>query len=83
MRLAVLGRQSLDELQALVTDKFSAVPNHSLPVPKFSGGCAELRQQWVCQLRSCSMQGCSCIAGRVLFSLVQWLSGFVVRCALP
>jgi len=37
MRLAVMGRQSLDELQALVTDKFSAVPNHNLPVPKFSG----------------------------------------------
>ena len=37
MRLAVYGRNSLDELQSMVTELFSEVPNQQLPVPSFPG----------------------------------------------
>ncbi|KAL4858339.1 Insulin-degrading enzyme-like 1 [Chlorella vulgaris] len=35
MRLAVVSRHSLDELEALVRDKFSAVPNGGISAPRF------------------------------------------------
>lgn len=42
MRLAVLGRQPLDQLEAMVVSMFSAVPNHNLPVPSFPGTASVL-----------------------------------------
>ncbi len=36
-KLVVLGRESLDELQQMVQEMFSAVENRHLPVPSFSG----------------------------------------------
>ena len=36
-KLVVLGRESLDELQQMVQELFSAVENRHLPVPSFSG----------------------------------------------
>ena len=45
MHLAVMGRQSLDELQALVARLFADVPNNDLPRPAFGGAavCACVR----------------------------------------
>ena len=37
MRLCVLGREPLDELEALVTELFSAIPNTDAPKPTFTG----------------------------------------------
>ena len=42
-KLVVLGRESLDELQQMVQELFSAVENRHLPVPSFSG---ELLKVW-------------------------------------
>lgn len=39
MCLTVTGRHSLDELEALVKDKFAAVPNSDLRPPRISGEC--------------------------------------------
>ncbi|MEW5297373.1 MAG: hypothetical protein WDW36_000586 [Sanguina aurantia] len=36
MRLAVVGRQSLDEMEGWVRAMFSGVPNKDLPIPSFS-----------------------------------------------
>lgn len=38
MKGAVVGKQSLPELEALVRAKFGAVPNVELAVPEFAGG---------------------------------------------
>ena len=40
-KLVVLGRESLDELQQMVQELFSAVENRHLPVPSFSGELLE------------------------------------------
>ena len=37
MKLVVLGRESLDELEQLVVDKFSAVTNKDVAPPDFEG----------------------------------------------
>lgn len=37
MKLVVLGREPLDQLQAWVVDKFSAVKNKELKAPNFDG----------------------------------------------
>ncbi len=37
MKLCVLGREPLDELEAMVKDLFSAIPNTDAPQPSFSG----------------------------------------------
>eukprot|EP01125_Pyxidicula_operculata_P014818 TRINITY_DN4988_c0_g1_i1.p1 TRINITY_DN4988_c0_g1~~TRINITY_DN4988_c0_g1_i1.p1 ORF type:complete len:953 (-),score=186.42 TRINITY_DN4988_c0_g1_i1:40-2898(-) len=37
MKLAVIGRESLEELEKLVNEKFSSVVNKKVPVPSFSG----------------------------------------------
>jgi insulysin len=37
MRLAVYGRQPLEELQSMVSELFSEVPNQHLQVPSFPG----------------------------------------------
>jgi len=37
MRLVVLGRESLDQLQHWVVEKFSEVPNKKIPPPEFEG----------------------------------------------
>ncbi|BFZ54324.1 metalloprotease [Savitreella phatthalungensis] len=37
MKLVVLGRHSLDELQNMTTDFFSAIPDKQLPKPRYDG----------------------------------------------
>ena len=39
MCLSVNGKQSLDDMEALVRDKFRAVPNSNLSAPQISGDC--------------------------------------------
>lgn len=35
MKLVVMGRESIDQLETWVTSKFSQIPNHNLDAPKF------------------------------------------------